>query len=938
MLRFHTLGRLELVRSGSGADEAVPAQTKRLALLAYLALAPPAGARRETLMALFWPEAAEDEGRRSLRQALYYLRQLTGDGVLVSRSDETVAVAEGRLWCDALAFEAALAAGRATEAVELYRGEFLAGGAASDISADFELWAGQVRRRLRQRAAQGLWAIADQETLAGHPVGALDAARRARELTPDDEPGARRLIGLLDKLGDRAGALQVHRELVERLAHEFAAEPSDETRALGDALRQPSVPAVRVRAPATQPLTTGADLADAPALLSNPPAPAPARTARVWPRAAFVAGVAVLAVSAYTAVRPFLRHGDPTLLASGRMRPRDRVLVADFHNRTRDTLLGGAVTEALRVDLSQSHVVRVMSAQQVQSALRRMDRAVGGALADSLVREVALREGATAYVTGDVAVLGARYSISAQLVSAESGEVLAAMRETAADSTHLLTALSRLSGAMRARIGESLGTIRAGVPLDQVTTPSLQALRLFSQSTRVLHAQADRAKGRALLEEAVALDSTFASALVRLGIEYGVIGEYGRAAEMQTRAFRHRDRLGERERAYTSAIYYTGVTHEYDRAIAAYLTLLELDPTDVRALNNLAYIYADLRDFARAEEFYTRAVRADSSIVVVWNGLQQVLINQGKLAEARRAIDRAHALFPGNLHVEYTETYLAVAHGDYAVAARHARLMAEGSPDDAIRRADGYKTLADLALLRGKVGEASRYRRTAMRAEEEGGYLGHYLLDGLALAAADVWVRKTPPSASAPAALLTRYPLDSIPPLDRPYVELAGVYSGMGHPERALALARDFAGRGLAAGRFGEAAHHHMLGAAALAAGRYGDAVLELRQAAAEEQCPTCALPELAQAYDLGGAGDSAVAVYERYLETPWMGRLEIDAVRLPPAYERLGELYEARHEPQRAAAMYRRMIALWQEADPELRPRVAAAERRLASLAVERK
>ena len=258
------------------------------------------------------------------------------------------------------------------------------------------------------------------------------------------------------------------------------------------------------------------------------------------------------------------------------------------------------------------------------------------------------------------------------------------------------------------------------MPLDQVTTPSLQALRLYSQSTYALHYQADRAKGRALLEEAIALDSTFAAALVRLGIEYGVIGEYGRAAEMQTRAFRHRDRLGERERAFTSAIYYTGVTHEYDRAVAAYLTALEVDPTDVLALNNLAFIYADLREFARAEEFYTRALRADSSIVVVWNGLQQVLINQGKLAEARRVIDRAHARFPGNLHLEYTEIYLAVALGDYAGAARHARLMVDGSPDDAIRRADGYRTLADVALLQGKVddirplpahGDASRRGR-----------------------------------------------------------------------------------------------------------------------------------------------------------------------------------------------------------------------------------
>ena len=476
------------------------------------------------------------------------------------------------------------------------------------------------------------------------------------------------------------------------------------------------------------------------------------------------------------------------------------------------------------------------------------------------------------------------------------------------------------------------------MPLDQVTTPSLQALRLYSQSTRVLEGQADRAKGRALLEEAIALDSTFAAALVRLGIEYGVIGEYGRSAEMQTRAFRHRDRLGERERAFTSAIYYTGVTHEYDRAIAAYLTFLELDPTDVRALNNLGYIYAELRNYPRAEEFYSRAVRADSGIVVVWNGLQQVLINQGKLVEARRAIDQAHALFPGNLHLEYTEIYLAVARGEYAAAARHARRMADGSPDDELRRADGYRTLADLALLQGKLAASVRDRRTAMHAEEEGGFLGHYLLDGITLAAGDVWVRRTPPSSWVRPAMLVRYPLDSIPPLDRPYVELAGVYSGMGQPERAIELAADFTRHGLAAGRFGEAARHHMLGAAALAGGRYGDAVLELRQAAAAEECPICALPELAQAYDLGGAGDSAIAVYERYLETPWIGRLEVDAVRLPPVYERLGELYEARHEPERAAIMYRRMIALWREADPELRPRVAAVERRLAALTVERK
>ena len=199
-------------------------------------------------MALFWPEGGEDEGRRALRQALYYLRQFTGDGVLVSRPDETVAVAEGRLWCDAVAFEAALAAGRAADALELYRGDFLAGGLASEVSPDFELWADQVRRRLR--GARGPGPLGDRRSGGGgRPLGLPRSTPRAApaSLSPDDEPGARRLIALLDRLGDRAGALRVHQELVDRLAREFAAEPSAETRAIGDALRSPS-PAVAGRA------------------------------------------------------------------------------------------------------------------------------------------------------------------------------------------------------------------------------------------------------------------------------------------------------------------------------------------------------------------------------------------------------------------------------------------------------------------------------------------------------------------------------------------------------------------------------------------------------------------------------------------------------------------------------------------------------------------
>src|SRR5689334_19604391 len=102
MLRLQTLGRFELTRSLAAGEEPIPMQPKRLALLAYLRVAGAGGAvRRETLQALFWPESSGEEARRSLRQALYYLRNALGDGVIVSPSAETVAVDAGRLRCDA---------------------------------------------------------------------------------------------------------------------------------------------------------------------------------------------------------------------------------------------------------------------------------------------------------------------------------------------------------------------------------------------------------------------------------------------------------------------------------------------------------------------------------------------------------------------------------------------------------------------------------------------------------------------------------------------------------------------------------------------------------------------------------------------------------------------------------------------------------------------
>src|SRR5256712_4321964 len=199
-----------------------------------------------------------------------------------------------------------------------------------------------------------------------------------------------------------------------------------------------------------------------------------------------VAAFAALGLGAgvYAAMRVLGIGPVGTLVASGVLEKRDRMVLADFENRTQDSTLGPSLTEALRVDLAQSPVVRLLDGAAVAKALGRMGRESGSALDLPLARELAQPEGAKAVGHGEIDPVGRRYVLSADLLSAADGTVLVTLRENAKDDGAIIEAVDRLSGRLRERIGESLKTIRASEPLEQVTTGSLEALRKYSQAIK----------------------------------------------------------------------------------------------------------------------------------------------------------------------------------------------------------------------------------------------------------------------------------------------------------------------------------------------------------------------------------------------------------------------------------------------------------------------
>jgi DNA-binding SARP family transcriptional activator len=237
MIELFTLGSVRLVTGDGNESSLGLVQPKRVALLAYLAVATAeAPVRRDALLALFWPELSEDEGQRALRQALYYLRRVIGEDVFGATGDELV-LHEATLRCDAAVFERLLRDGRPVEALEVYQGDFLDDFHVDEVAPELEEWVRRTRARLRRGASGAAWSVTDAAVSAGQTQRAIALARRACELEPDQEAGWRRLMKLQDASGDRTGALQTYDALSDRLARELDAKPAPETSALAERIR-----------------------------------------------------------------------------------------------------------------------------------------------------------------------------------------------------------------------------------------------------------------------------------------------------------------------------------------------------------------------------------------------------------------------------------------------------------------------------------------------------------------------------------------------------------------------------------------------------------------------------------------------------------------------------------------------------------------------------
>jgi tRNA A-37 threonylcarbamoyl transferase component Bud32 len=649
-----------------------------------------------------------------------------------------------------------------------------------------------------------------------------------------------------------------------------------------------------------------------------------------WKKTYLVGGLAfaVLAVltGAYMAARLLGIGPVGTLLAKGALRQRDRIVIADFDNRTGDSTLGRTIHDLLRIDLEQSPVVTLLTAAQVREALGRMRQSATAALTPAVAQDLAQREGAKAVLTGEVVPLGSGYVVSVRLASAATGEVLAARRETASGSGDLIGAVDRVSRGLRERIGESLRRVQGGQPLYQATTASLEALRKYTEATRARDA-GDYLRSLELLREAIHLDTSFAMAYRRLGAYLTNVGApRAQIVAAVTRSFELRERLSERERWLAEAAYYAYVREDPGRVIETYRALLDRYSDDGSAWNNLGNELEQRRLWVEAESAFARG--AASGATISQTNLIYLLVLAGETQRAEEEFRRWAEAHPGHPDIPDYRAQFAFLRGDYEGAEA---IIREAVPSwrarDAVNRAGAERWLGWLAVLRGRVRESQRYVAAEHAVNRERGVdrLPAPVADALDAASYAVWYGRAPaPALASLDTALARHRLDSIPPSDRGYDGVATCFALGGNAARAREFMQRYDREVTDLGPMTRSQQLRFLrGLIALAERRWAEAIAELRTW--QDSAQTLDLVWVAYAYDQAGQADSAVAVYERWLATP--GYLAPwDSWFLPRTLRRLGELYEARGDARKAGGYYRRFADLWKNADLEFQPMVREA------------
>jgi serine/threonine protein kinase/tetratricopeptide (TPR) repeat protein len=646
---------------------------------------------------------------------------------------------------------------------------------------------------------------------------------------------------------------------------------------------------------------------------------------------------------------------------------RPSIAVLYFENVTGDPSLDWlrtGLTDMLVTDLSQSPQLQVLSTDRLYQILKEMNRLDERVTSLEVVDEVAERAGAGTILLGSFMKAGDSIRINLRIQEAGSGRILTSERVEGIGESSLFPMVDDLTRRVREKLDVRSGTAALDRGLEEVTTSSIEAYRLYAEGLG-LHFQLKEVESIPLFEKAIEIDPTFAMALARLSIVHSNMGHEKEAEEYGSRAVALADRLPLRERYYIEGNHYSSHQETWGRAIEAYEKALEIFPDQEAALNNAALRHSWLEQWepciAHGEELrrlqtkfissygnlancYDQLGRFDEGRVAAEEILRREpdnstahrnlafhLIRSGELDEAERHLERARSLAPASPWPTLGRWIVATMREERDRADAMAAEMA--SSTDPFWRFMGSANRATNDLYRGRSKEAMVRIENAAGVYQPGAYSG-----AARFAAAYLFLEKSElRRALEQAARAREEARGDQGEFDGLFVT-AIAQARLGDHEAAAKTALELERR--TEGIPGPTAVrrvHHLAGVLALARGDTARALEELKLAESllpprsfVGPNPTPHVPiwfSLATAHLEAGVSDEAARWFERiagsadeHLEWP------IPYVR---SFYFLGRHYEAQGDMTRARENYRRFVEYWKDGDLD-RERVEEAKSKL--------
>jgi len=362
---------------------------------------------------------------------------------------------------------------------------------------------------------------------------------------------------------------------------------------------------------------------------------------------------------------------------------KDSILLTDFVNTTGDSVFDGTLKQALAVQLEQSPYLNLVPESRIQEALRYMGRPSGERITSDVAKEICLREGVKAMLTGSIASLGSHYVITVGAVNAQTGDSLAREQVEADDKEQVLKSLDRAASSLRGKLGESIGSVQKfATPLETATTSSLEALQAFSLG-QAAHQKFDDRGAIPNLKRAIELDPNFAMALATLGIAYNNEGDSHSAVAYIQRAFDVRERASEREKFYISSHYYDTGRRQLEKGIEIYEQWKQTYPRDGVPRDNLALNYEATGQHEKAVANASEAIRLDPKDRYAYQNLASGYQFLGRYDEAKAVADQAIAQKAEPWTIYVTLYALAFIRGDEA-AMRQEVERGQGKPQEPV--------------------------------------------------------------------------------------------------------------------------------------------------------------------------------------------------------------------------------------------------------------